>query len=307
MLKSKSIIFIVGPTAVGKSSVAVELARRIKGEIISCDSMQIYQGMEIITSKPSVHLRGKIKHHMIGVVSAEKEFNAAKFRKAAVKKVEEVIARGRVPIFVGGTGLYVSTLIDGIFEEKNSSPDIREKFYKLAKKYGNKYLYAKLKKADSSAAKKIHPHDAKRVIRALEVFAVTGKPISRMQKKRKGLGKDYNIKIFALNMDRDSLYKKIDERVQGMFKAGLIKEVKALLGKNLSKTSRYAIGIRELSGYFQGRYDLEEAKRLMKRNSRHYAKRQLTWFRKNKRINWINIKDKDTPFKVARRLWKELC
>jgi len=310
MLNPKTIIFIIGPTAVGKSKVALALARQIGGEIISCDSMQIYKGMDIITSKPGVFLRNKIKHHLIGIISPLKEFDSSKYRKVALKKINEIILKGKVPVFAGGTGLYVSTLINGIFEEKNTSPLIRNKLYKQAKEYGNKYLYEKLKKADNAAVKLIHPNDTRRIVRALEVFKITGKPISSLQKNREGLSKDYKIKIFCLNMDRLSLYRKIDNRVNSMFKAGLLKEVKGLLKKKLSKTSRYAIGIRELDGYLKGKYDLEEAKRLMKRNSRHYAKRQLTWFRKDKRIKWINIKEKDKPQQVAqrilRRIWKKL-
>lgn len=303
----KSIIFIVGPTAVGKSKVAIALAGKVRGEIISCDSMQIYKGMDIITSKPGVNLRNRVKHHLIGILSPEKEFNTSKYRKEALKIIAEITGKGKVPVFAGGTGLYVSNLIDGIFEEKNSNASIRKKLYKQAQNYGNKYLYAKLKKADNVAAGKIHPNDTRRIVRALEVFEVTGKPISSLQKNRVGLSKDYEIEVFCLNMDREVLYKKIDKRVEEMFKAGLLKEVKGLLKKKLSKTSCYAIGINELKGYFEGKYDLEEAKRLMKRNSRHYAKRQLTWFRKDKRTKWVNIKDKDTPSKIAGRLWKKLC
>ena len=306
MPNSKSVIFIVGPTAVGKSEVALELAKIAHGEIISCDSMQIYKGMDIITSKPGAHLKSRAKHHLLGIVSPVKEFDASKYRIEALKKIKEIIGKGKVPIFAGGTGLYVSTLIDGIFEEKNSNASIRKKLYRQAEKYGNKYLYAKLKKADTAAAKKIHPNDIRRIVRALEVFEVTGKPISILQKCRVGLSNDHKVKVFCLDMDREALYKKIDGRVEDMFKAGLLKEVKGLLKKKLSKTSRCAIGIRELDGYFTGKYDLEEAKRLMKRNTRHYAKNQLTWFRKDKRVKWINIKAKDKPQQIAQRIFSNL-
>lgn len=306
MLNPKTVIFITGPTAVGKSKVAVEFARKIGGEIISCDSMQIYKGMDIITSKPEAVLRKKIRHHLIGAVSPLKEFNASKYRSEALKIIDGIISKGKVPIFAGGTGLYISTLIDGIFEEKNSDPSVRAKLYKQAQDHGNGYLYKKLKKADKEAAKKIHLNDTRRIVRALEVYEVTGKPISKLQKNRIGLEKDHKIIIFCLNMEREALYGRIDSRVEDMFKAGLLKEVKGLLKKKLSKTSRYAIGIGELRGYFKGAYDLEEAKRLMKRNSRHYAKAQLTWFRRDPRVKWINVKEKEAPLKIAGRLWKEL-
>jgi tRNA dimethylallyltransferase len=169
-------------------------------------------------------------------------------------------------------------------------------------------LHEKLKKIDAVAALKIHPNDTKRVIRALEVFETTGKPISQMQKERSGgFSKDYSIKIFCLNLKRSALYRRIEKRVDAMFKRGILEEVKKLLSMPLSKTAYYAIGIRELEGYFAGRYDLEEAKKLIKRNTRLYAKRQLTWFRKDKRIGWVKIKDKDTPQEIARGLWKKHC
>ncbi|MDD5027499.1 MAG: tRNA (adenosine(37)-N6)-dimethylallyltransferase MiaA [Candidatus Omnitrophica bacterium] len=302
----KRVVFLVGPTAVGKTRIAVELAAKINAEIISCDSMQIYKGMGIITSKPQAFLRRKIKHHLIGMVLPEEEYNVSKYRQEALKKIKEIIRKGKTPLFCGGTGLYVSILIDGIFKARAQNPALRKKLYRQFKKYGRDYLYKKLKRLDHKAAENIHPNDIKRTIRALEVFETTGKPISRLQQEREGLNKNYDIKIFCLNMERSVLYKRIDIRVDKMFRAGLLKETRRLLKKKLGKTSRYAIGLNESAGYFEGKYDLAEAKRLIKRNTRHYAKRQLTWFRKDKRIQWLNILDKDTPAKVAKRLWKEL-
>jgi tRNA dimethylallyltransferase len=300
------VLFIVGPTAAGKSGVAVQLAKRINAEIISCDSMQIYKGMDIITSKPPVLLRKKIKHHFIGILPPEKEYNVSRYRQEALRKIKEIIKRGKVPLFCGGTGLYVSVLVDGIFKAKAQSPALRKKLYQELEKQGKDYLYKKLKLLDRQAAQKIHPNDIKRIIRALEVFGATGKPISRLQREREGLSKDYAVKIFCLNMDRGALYKRIDSRVDRMFRAGLLKEVRRLLKKKLSKTSRYAIGINELKGYLAGNYSLEEAKRLMKRNTRHYAKRQLTWFRKDKRIVWIDAGVQDKPQQIAQWIFSKL-
>ena len=301
------IIFLVGPTAVGKSEVAVCLAEKINAEIISCDSMQIYKGMDIITSKPSLALRKKIPHHLIDAVSPAAEYNVSRYRRAALKKIKEVIERKKTPLFVGGTGLYMSILIDGIFKAKAEDKNIRERLYKEAKQKGNEYLYVKLKKVDPEAAVKIHPNDTKRIVRALEVFQATGKPISYLQKQRIGLAEKYQVRIFCLDIKRDKLYKRINERVEKMFSRGLEREVKELLKKRLSKTATFAIGIKELKGYFDGLYGLEEAKRLMKRNTRQYAKRQLTWFRKDKRINRINIKEEEKPKDIAKKIWKEPC
>ncbi|MFA4989173.1 MAG: tRNA (adenosine(37)-N6)-dimethylallyltransferase MiaA [Candidatus Omnitrophota bacterium] len=302
----KKVIFLVGPTGVGKTRIAVELAVKINAEIISCDSMQIYKGMDIITGKPQAFLRKKIRHHLIGTVLPKEEYNVSKYRQEALKKIKEIIEKGKTPLFCGGTGLYVSILLDGIFKARAQNLALRKKLYRQLEKYGRNYLYKKLKRLDRQAAKNIHPNDVKRTIRALEVFGATGKPISELQKEREGLSKYYALKIFCLNMERSALYQRIDGRVDKMFRAGLLKEARRLLNKKLSKTSRYAIGLKELAGYFAGRYDLAEAKRLIKRNSRHYAKRQLTWFRKDKRIQWFNIQGKDTPAQVAGRLWKEL-
>lgn len=302
----KKLIFIVGPTAIGKTNVACVLAGKINAEIVSCDSMQIYKGMEIITSKPSPLLIKKIPHHLIGILTATKEYNVSRYRKAALKKIKEIIKRGNVPVFVGGSGLYVSILIDGIFKARSANQDIRKRLYGQVLDTGSVCLYEKLKKLDPEAADKIHPNDTRRIVRALEVFETTGRPISWLQRQRKGLRDEYAIKIFGLNMERDKLYRRIECRVDRMFEQGLINEVRRLLKLKLSKTAYCAIGIKELKGYFDGWYDLEEAKRLIKRNTRAYAKRQLTWFRKDKRIKWINVKDRETPEKVAQRILKGL-
>lgn len=300
------IIFLVGPTAIGKTDVAMALAKKIDAEIIACDSMQIYKSMDIITSKPSRALRRRVPHHLIGVIAPVKEYNVSKYRQEAMRKIKEIINKGKVPLFVGGTGLYMSILIDGIFDFRTENKKLREELYRQAERYGSAYLYSKLKKIDPRAADKIHAHDTRRIIRALEVFKATGKPISQLQKTRKGLAGEFDIKIFCLNMGRDKLYKRIDERVDKMFRRGLLKEARQLLKLKLSKTASYAIGLRELKGYFVGLYDLKVAKRLIKRNSRAFAKRQLTWFRKDKRINWVELSGSEKPRVVADRIWKRL-
>ena len=297
----QKIIFLVGPTAVGKTNISLALAKKINAEIISCDSMQIYKGMDIVTSKPSKALRSKVKHHLIDVITPTQEYNVSKFRKEALKKIEEIIKRKRTPLFVGGTGLYMTILIDGIFKYRPNNK-IRAALYKELGKKGKQYLYKRLKKVDPEAAGRIHPNDAKRIVRALEVFKATGKTISFLQKQRKGLRNKYDIEIFCLNMERDILYKRIDQRVEAMFRQGLVAEVKKLFKIKLSKTASCAIGIRELKGYFNGDKELEETKNLIKRNTRLYAKRQLTWFRKDKRIKWINVREKDKTGVVVKRI-----
>jgi len=282
------LIFLVGPTAVGKTDLSVSLAKKINAEIISCDSMQVYKGMDILTSKPPVGLRKKIPHHLIDVVKPSGEYNVSKYRGQAIRKISEIVKRGKTPFFVGGSGLYMSVVVDGIFEVKTEDPALRKKLYKQAKECGSQKLHADLVKVDPRAAAKIHPNDAKRIIRALEVFKVSGKPISQMQSARKGLGDEYDIRIFCLDMPREELDKRIDLRVERMFRQGLVKEVKGLLKARLSKTAAMAIGIKEVKGYLNGEYSLQEAKTLVKNNTRKYARRQMTWFRKDKRIIWVS-------------------
>ena len=212
----KRLFFLVGPTAVGKTDVSIILAKRLNAEIISCDSMQVYRGMDIITSKPSSALRKRVKHHLIGIVSPCEEYNVSMYRKLTLRKIKDIIARGKYPFLVGGTGLYMSILMDGIFEDKFRNEEIRQELYKEAELSGSGYLHDRLKKVDPEAAAKIHANDTKRIIRALEVFKISGNPISKLQKQRKGLIDDYEVRIFCLNMKRDKIYQRIEERVDGM-------------------------------------------------------------------------------------------
>lgn len=300
------LVFLVGPTAIGKTELSLRLAKKLNAEIISCDSMQIYKGMNVLTSKPSLMIRKEIPHHLIDIVSCDREYNVSKYRLAAIRKINQIIKKGKVPLLVGGSGLYMSVVIDGIFKDKTGNSDIRQRLYQEAEKFGSGYIYKKLKEKDPKAAEKIHPNDTKRIVRALEVFEVTGKLISQLQATRKSLADKYDIKILGLNMPRDELYKRIDERVNEMFEQGLVEEVKKLLKLKLSQTAKAAIGLNEIKGFLEGLYDLEEAKRLMKRNTRQYAKRQMTWFRKDKRIIWIDIISKEKTIKIAEKLWRKL-
>jgi len=300
--EKNKVVFLVGPTAIGKSEIAVELAKMLHSQVISCDSMQIYKGMDIITSKPGSSLKNRVKHHLIGSISCDREYNVSRYRREAIGIMKKIMKRGKVPVFCGGTGLYVSILVDGIFKGSKGNPALRRKLYRLADRRGKGYLYRRLKRIDKKAADRIHLNDTKRIIRALEVFVTSGKPISVLQQERKGLSSDYDVRIFCLNMDRDLLYERIDCRVDKMLKNGLLEEVKKLFNKKLSKTAQGAIGIKELKGYFEDEYGLEEALRLMKRNTRHYAKRQLSWFRKDKRICWIDVKEGEKPLQIAKRI-----
>ncbi|MCM8796370.1 MAG: tRNA (adenosine(37)-N6)-dimethylallyltransferase MiaA [Candidatus Omnitrophica bacterium] len=303
----KKIIFITGPTAIGKSRLAIVLSRRLNAEIISCDSMQIYKGMAILSAQPSPKALREVPHHLVAFVSPRREYDVFRYSRQANKKVRDIIKRGKTPLFVGGTGLYISIVVDGIFRGAKRNEMLRRRLYRQAEGAGAEFLYEKLKKVDPTAAEKIHPHDTKRIIRALEVFESTGKPISQWQRVRYGgLSNNYDIRIFCLNLKRSLLHKRIEQRVEEMFKDGVLDEVRKLLSMPLSRTASYAIGLRELEGYLAGRYDLETAKQLIKRSTRLYAKRQLTWFRKDKRIEWIEIKDKETAESIAKRILRKI-
>lgn len=300
------LIFIVGPTAVGKTEIAAALSAKAGAEIISCDSMQIYKGMDIITSKPPAAMRKKIKHYLLDIVEPMRQFNVSRFRAEALKKIKLILKKGKAPLLVGGTGLYVGILIDGIFKGRPADEKVRGRLYEEERLFGKGFLYKRLLSRDPEAAGKIHPNDTKRVIRALEVFETTGRRISELQRQRKGLADDFDLRIFCVNMERESLKKRIDRRVERMFAQGLLKEAEKLLKLKLSKTAGSAIGIKELRGYFKGEYSLKQAKEAIKRSTKEFAKRQLTWFKKDKRITWIQIKENEAPKKTAQRIWREL-
>ncbi len=300
------VLFLVGPTGVGKTEVAMELVKKIPLEVISCDSMQVYREINIASSKPSPKMLKELPHHLINVVSVKDEYNAADFSKEALRQIGKIQKRGNVPLVSGGSGLYMSAILDGIFKGVKKNQKLREELEGEAKNFGNLYLYEKLKRVDPACAEKIHPHDLKRVIRALEVFTLTKSPISVVQKNRAGIWGKFDIRIFGLMRERKSLYARIDQRVLKMFKNGLLKEIKSVLKKPLSLTASYCLGVKEIKDFLSGRCSLEEAKQLIQRNSRRYAKRQMTWFRKDKRINWIEIKNNETPKQVAEKILSQM-
>jgi len=301
-----AVVFLLGPTGVGKTEASVKLAKELGAEIVCCDSMQVYKGMQIMTSQPSAALRRRVPHHLYGIIDPRKPFSAADFRKLALEKIKEIHKRGKVPLFVGGTGFYASALIDGLFKAPPADWKIRNRLAKEAEKSGSAALHRRLKKIDPPTAKKIHSNDTRRLIRALEVHETTGSRMSELKKNTKGIAGEYDIKIKVMNMRRDLLYKRIDARVEKMFRAGLVGEVRRLRGRMDSRfrgndhvpptrcdmvpprrwdmvcTAGKALGYGEVCGYLDGECSKEEAKELLKKNTRNYAKRQLTWFRGKK-------------------------
>lgn len=280
---------IVGPTASGKTKFAIELAKKRNGEIISADSMQIYKGMDIVTAKPSEEEQNQVKHHLIDFLPPEQIFSVAQFAKLAHEKILEVKNKGKLPILVGGTGLYINSVIDDIsFAKQDSTKKIRNELLLETEKIGLDAMFEKLKNIDYEYAKKISSNDKKRILRAIEVYKLTGKTMTELIKNSKPKENRYDLEIIGLNFkDREKLYNRINLRVDSMIADGLVEEAKKFYKKNLSNTAKYAIGYKELFDYFDGKCTLTEAIEKIKQNTRRYAKRQITWFKRDNRIKWI--------------------
>ena len=301
-----SMIVIVGPTAVGKTELAVLCAERIGAEIVSCDAMQVYQEISIASCKPDAALRARVPHHLLDIVSVVEEFDAARFCHLAEETVAQIVKRDRIPVAVGGSGMYVQALVDGIFVGPGKDPDLRLRLLLRAEQEGAEALYQELQEVDPQSAARLHPHDLRRVIRALEVYALTHRPISAQQPIRQGLAGPYHVCLYGLQRPRQELYDRINQRVDEMFAGGLVEEIRGLQGRSLSATASRMIGIREVQGYLQGEYDLERARYLLKLHTRHYAKRQLTWFRREKRIQWLSVKDDPGYRRAVERIVQDI-
>ncbi|MBI5180635.1 MAG: tRNA (adenosine(37)-N6)-dimethylallyltransferase MiaA [Nitrospirae bacterium] len=289
------ILVIAGPTAVGKTRIAIELAKELNGEIISADSRQIYKGVDIGAAKPSKDEQAAVKHHMLNVVNPDESFSVGEYKRSSEKIIEDIWQRNRLPIIAGGTGLYIRAVIDGLWEGPKADKELRDKLKKEEEAFGNGHLYNKLKEVDPETAEKTKPNDLVRIIRSLEVYYKEGKPISYFHRLHGFQEKNYNVMLIGLTMERGRLYKKIEERVDEMINSGLIDEVKCLLKKGYDEniSSMTGVGYRQVIGYLRGDYNLEEAVRLIKRDTKRYAKRQYTWFNKDKRIEWFSIDDID--------------
>ncbi|MFH0763980.1 MAG: tRNA (adenosine(37)-N6)-dimethylallyltransferase MiaA [Candidatus Omnitrophota bacterium] len=300
----QAIIFIVGPTAIGKTALAVKLAKRIGGEIISSDSMQIYKGMAVLSQAPDSAEKRSVKHYLTGSLDPKKEYSAADFRIKASEIIEEVIRRKKIPIVAGGSGLYVKGLIDGLFPSPKADMKFRKSMEEFAIKHGSGKLHEKLYKIDPGSARLIHPNDRRRIIRALEIYNATAKTMTELKSRTRGLSDRYDVKIYGFIKPREEIYASINSRVEKMFSSGLVREVKRLKGKRLSRTAKGILGYKEIAGYLDGDYGLETAKELLKRNTRRFAKRQLSWFRGDRRIEWIDL-GKTSAAQAVRKIAKE--
>lgn len=291
----KDLLIIAGPTAVGKTEISLELAERLNGEIVSADSMQIYKYMDIGSAKISQSETRGIKHHMIDIIEPSREFSVAEYKIMAEECINNIINRGKLPILVGGTGLYINSIICNYnFSNVDRDEDYRKYLQQLAYEKGKDYVHSLLKDVDEESYNRLFPNDLKRVIRALEVYKLTGKPINYNDASEDAIYDiPYNIFYYVLTMDRVELYSRINKRVDIMLKNGLIEEVIKLreMGYNAEMQSMKGIGYKEILYYMDNKIDLDTAIEMIKQGSRNYAKRQLTWFRKDKRVIWID-KDK---------------
>jgi tRNA dimethylallyltransferase len=293
------IIVICGPTAVGKTAAGIALARAVGGEIIGADSMQVYRGLDIGTAKPTAAEQAAVRHHLIDVVDPDEPFDAARYKTLGRQAIADLSGRGRTPIVVGGTGLYIKALLSGLFRADARDAQVRHRLRTEAQALGPGALHARLKRCDPQSASRLHPNDTVRILRALEVFEVTGRPISGLQREHRFADTPFRALKLGLALERQTLYRRIDQRVQAMLEAGLEAEVRSLLEKGYGPELKpmQSIGYSHMAAFIAGVLSREECLRTLKRDTRRFAKRQLTWFRADSEILW---RDSDRPEELIR-------
>ncbi len=288
-MDKEKVIVICGPTASGKTSLSIELAKKINGEIVSCDSMQIYKDMNIGTAKPTQEEMQGIKHYLIDFISPNERYSVADYKKDAKKAIKEIISKGKTPIVVGGTGLYIDSLIYEIeYQDIKFDENYRKELEKNVEEKGLEYLYQQAKEIDPQAIEKISPNDKKRILRILEIYHMTGKNKTQQEIESRKKEVEYDYHVYAIDWDREELYNRINKRVDIMIQQGLIEEVKNILEKYKEfPTAMQGLGYKEVVEYLEGKLTKDEMIEKIKMETRRYAKRQLTWFRKNKQTIWI--------------------
>jgi tRNA dimethylallyltransferase len=301
-------LIILGPTATGKSQLALALARRQPAEIVSLDSMQIYRGMDIGTAKPTAAERAAVPHHLIDCCAPDQPSDAAKFLAQVRAAEQAIVARGARPILVGGTAMYIKALVDGLCDAPARQPLVRAQLAEAAQQRGSAHLHNELQRVDAVAAARIHPHDLRRIVRALEVYQVTGTPLSTQQGQWAAPAATPYVMV-GLTMAREELYRRIDARVDAMLAAGLVDEVRRLRDAGLEQNpiASQAIGYKELLAHLRGECALATAVELMKRATRRFAKHQMTWFRKDTRIRWYDVAAYADAARLAAQVWSDMA
>ena len=306
----KPLIVLTGPTAVGKTKLSIALAKAVNGEIISADSMQVYKYMDIGSAKIREEEMQGIRHYLVDELLPEEEFHIVRFQQMAKAAMEEIYAKGKIPILVGGTGFYIQAVTRDIdFTEAEQDDGYRKELEALASEKGNEYLHRMLEKVDPKSAEEIHANNVKRVIRALEFYHQNHTPISSHNQEQKEHISPYNLVYFVLNAPRELLYERIDKRVDEMLEKGLVDEVRRLkeMGYHKGMVSMQGLGYKEILSYLEGEYPLEEAVRILKRDTRHFAKRQLTWFRREPEVTWVNKDEFDYDEPKALEYMLNIC
>lgn len=303
----KNLVVITGPTAVGKTDISIKLAKEINGEIISADSIQVYKGLDIGSAKITEDEMDGVKHYLIDVLEPTDDFDIYTFKQMAEEAMDEIYSKGKIPIIVGGTGFYIQSVLYNVdFDDTHVDVQYRKELEELAGMYGNEYIHKMLEDVDQEYAAGIHPNNLKRVIRALEFYHENNIPLSQHNSEQKEKESPYNFAYYVLNDDREVLYERINNRVDKMFEQGLVDEVKGL-GLDESNQSMQGIGYKEILEYLNGKLDEDECKDLIKKNTRHFAKRQLTWFRHEKKVQLIDYRDFDRDIdKVLKYMLKDL-
>ncbi len=295
MMKKLPLIVLTGPTGVGKTELSIRLAKKINGEIISADSIQVYRHFDIGSAKITPSQMQGVKHYLIDILNPDEEFNVYRFKQFALEAMNEIYAKNKIPIIVGGTGFYIQSILYDIDFSTEESEDkaVREKYEEIAAVHGADYLHGMLKEVDPKSAELIHKNNIKRVIRALEYYEHTGEQISVHNEREAGKQSPYNFMYFVLNRERDILYQRINKRVDKMIDDGLVEEVKGLLDMGYSRNlvSMQGLGYKEIAAFLNGEYTLEDAIEQIKQDTRHFAKRQLTWFRREREITFVNYED----------------
>ncbi len=307
----KNLVVLTGPTAVGKTELSIELAGKLNAEIISADSIQVYKYMDVGSAKITKEEMRGVKHYLIDELEPDEEFNIFRFKEMALKYMDEIYDKGKIPLIVGGTGFYIQSILYDIqFSTGDDDKHIyRHELEEQAKIHGNEFVHDMLKKVDSESAEKIHKNNLKRVIRALEYYNETGKKFSEHNEEQRSNSSPYNFRYFVLNDDRERLYERINRRVDIMIDGGLEEEVRMLLKKGYTAdlVSMQGIGYKEMVSYIRGEISLNEAAELIKKNTRNFAKRQLTWFRREKEVDFIDYRDSDYDKNIMLTKMLELC
>ncbi len=298
------LVVLVGPTAIGKSRIAIEVARALGTEILTADSTQVYRGMNVGTDTPPEEDRQRVPHRLIDLVEPDEPFNAGEFRRRALREISRLDEHGLLPLVVGGTGLYVRALLNGLWAGPPSDRALRRKLEEEARARGGEAMYRELGRVDPATAGRLHPRDTVKVLRALEVYRQTGVPLSKAHEAHRERATPFRALLLGLTMERAALYQRIDRRVDLELAKGLVDETRTLLAKGYSRglVSMKSLGYRQMAGYLEGEYPFDEAVRRLKRDTRRFAKRQMTWFRKEQGLTWVEVQPDESVHSVAQRV-----